>query len=162
MGLAGQGDPRSGIAKRRALVTPCRATTSRDWYLIAKQPAPAPRLAHSEGRAALRIVLVTVFHVSRSCEHFPDGFDLCLLRCALVAPCHVTASTYRGTSLVRNRPTPLGLPHAPRHGPTVGSYEVAISHKRGNILGVWYRGTSLIRNRIPLGPYFRPMPRDLW
>jgi len=25
----------------------------RDWYLIAKQPAPAPHLARPEGRAAL-------------------------------------------------------------------------------------------------------------
>ena len=33
----------------------------------------------SEGCVALRIVLVTVPHVSRSCEHFPDGFDLHLL-----------------------------------------------------------------------------------
>ena len=33
-------------------------------------------LAHLEGCAALRIVLVTVPRVSRSCEHFPDGFDL--------------------------------------------------------------------------------------
>ena len=34
------------------------------------------------GRAALRIVLVTVPRVGRSCEHFPDGFDVhLLLRC---------------------------------------------------------------------------------
>ena len=33
-------------------------------------------LAHPEGCAALRIVLVTAPRVSRSCEHFPDGFDL--------------------------------------------------------------------------------------
>ena len=32
------------------------------------------------GCAALRIVLVTVPRVSRSCEHCPDGFDLHLLR----------------------------------------------------------------------------------
>ena len=50
-----------------------------DWYSIAEQPAPAPHLAHPEGCAALRIVLVTVPRVSRSCEHFPDGFDLHLL-----------------------------------------------------------------------------------
>ena len=25
-----------------------------------------------------------------------------------------------------------------------------------------YRGTSLIRNSPPLGPYSRPMPRNLW
>ena len=25
-----------------------------------------------------------------------------------------------------------------------------------------YRGTSLVRKRSPLGPYCRPMPRDLW
>ena len=51
----------------------------RDWYFIAKQPAPVPHLAHPEGCAALRIWLVTVPRVSRSCEHFPDGFDLHLL-----------------------------------------------------------------------------------
>jgi len=32
----------------------------RDWYVIAEEPAPAPHLAHPEGCAALRIVLVTV------------------------------------------------------------------------------------------------------
>jgi len=42
----------------------------RDWYLTAVQPAPAPHLAHPEGCAAPRIVLVTVPRVSRSCEHF--------------------------------------------------------------------------------------------
>ena len=47
----------------------------RDWYLVAKQPAPAPHLAHPEGFAALRIVLVTVLRVSRACEHFCNGFD---------------------------------------------------------------------------------------
>ena len=39
--------------------------------LLPKKPAPAPHLAHPDGRAALRIVLVTVPRVSRSCEHFP-------------------------------------------------------------------------------------------
>ena len=52
----------------------------RDWYSIAEEPAPARHLAHAEGYAALRIVLVTVPRVCRSCEHFPDGFDLHLLQ----------------------------------------------------------------------------------
>ena len=52
------------------------SAAERDWYFIAEQPAPALHLAHPEGRAALRIVLVTVPRVSRSCEHFPDGSDL--------------------------------------------------------------------------------------
>ena len=52
----------------------------RDWYFSAEQPAPAPHLARPEGCAALRIVLVTVPRVSRSCENFPDGFDLHLLQ----------------------------------------------------------------------------------
>ena len=52
----------------------------RDRYFIAEQLAPAPHLALPGGCAALRIVLVTVPRVSRSCEHFPDGFDLHLLR----------------------------------------------------------------------------------
>ena len=47
----------------------------RDWYVIAEKPAPAPHFAHPEECAALRIVLVAVPRVSRSCEHFPDGFD---------------------------------------------------------------------------------------
>ena len=51
-------------------------TPMRDWYVIAEKPAPAPHLAHPEGCAALCIVLVTVPHASRSCEHFPCGFDL--------------------------------------------------------------------------------------
>ena len=49
------------------------------WYFIAEQPARAPHLAHPEGCAALRIVLLTVPCVSRSCEQFPGGFDLHLL-----------------------------------------------------------------------------------
>ena len=48
----------------------------RDWYSIAGQPAPALRLAHPEEYAALSIVLVIRPRVSRSCEHFPNGFDL--------------------------------------------------------------------------------------
>ena len=51
----------------------------RDWYLIAERPTPAPHLACPEGCAALGIVLVAVPRVSRSCEHFPDGFELHLL-----------------------------------------------------------------------------------
>jgi len=38
----------------------------RDWYFVAEQPAPAPHLAHPEGCAALRVVLVTLPRVSRS------------------------------------------------------------------------------------------------
>jgi len=53
--------------------------------LIAEQPAPAPHLARPEGRAALRMVLVTVPRISRSCELVPDGFDLHLLQ--LAGPC---------------------------------------------------------------------------
>ena len=60
---------------RRALPK-ARREAHRDWYFIAEQPAPAPNLAHPEGCAALRIVLVTVPRVSRSCEFFPDELDL--------------------------------------------------------------------------------------
>jgi hypothetical protein len=51
------------------------SNTCRDWYFIAEQPAPEPHLAHPEGYAALRIVLVTVPRVGRSCKPFQDGFD---------------------------------------------------------------------------------------
>ena len=40
-----------------------------DWYVVAEQSAPAPHLAHPEGRVALRMELVTVPRASRSCEH---------------------------------------------------------------------------------------------
>jgi hypothetical protein len=40
---------------------------------ISEQPAPAPHLAHLEGCAALRIVLVTVPRASLSREHLPRG-----------------------------------------------------------------------------------------
>jgi len=56
------------------------AGLQRDLCFIAEQPGPAPHLAHPEGCAALRIVLVTASRVSRSCEHFPNGFDLVILR----------------------------------------------------------------------------------
>ena len=65
------GDGVQGLA--RGLVR----TSVRD--VIAEQPAPAPHLAHPEGCATLRIVLVPVPRVSRSCEHSLDGFDLHLL-----------------------------------------------------------------------------------
>jgi len=74
----------------------------RDWYFIAEQPAPAPHLAHLEACAALRIVLVTVPHVSRSCEHFPDGFDPHLLQI-----CEEALQTRVGT------PKGFGRKHAP-------------------------------------------------
>ena len=48
----------------------------RYWYFIAEKPAPAPHLAPPEGCAALRIVLVAVPHVSRSCKHFPEALRL--------------------------------------------------------------------------------------
>ena len=39
---------------------------SRYWRFIAEQPVPAPHLAHPEGCATLRVVLITVPRVSRS------------------------------------------------------------------------------------------------
>jgi hypothetical protein len=42
--------------------------------------ASAPQFAHPEGCAALRIVLGAVPRVSRSREHFADGFDLHFLQ----------------------------------------------------------------------------------
>jgi hypothetical protein len=67
---------RSGIHSLRSRkgVMDSEGVSQRDRYCIAEQPAPAPHLVHLEGCAALRIVLVTVPRVSRSCEHFSDGF----------------------------------------------------------------------------------------
>ena len=39
---------------------------------------------------------------------------------------------YRDTSLIRKRP-PLRTSQGPRHTPTVGSYEEALSYERGNV-----------------------------
>ena len=100
---------------------------------IAEQPAPAPHLAHPEGCAALRIVLVTVPRVSHSCEHFPDGFDL-----------HRLAS----------------FRHA---GSQLGSKVHLAPRRCLLLLGrpSCYRGTSLIRKRIYLGPCSRTICRIL-
>ena len=68
------GVPRTHVQLGRLL-----SSEQRDQYFIAEEPAPAPHLAHPEGCAAMRIVLVNVPRVNRSCEHFPDGFDLHLL-----------------------------------------------------------------------------------
>ena len=57
-----------------------RRNLYRDWYSIAEKPAPALHLAHPEGCAALRILLVAVPRVRHSFEHFSDGFDLHLLQ----------------------------------------------------------------------------------
>ena len=56
----------------------------RDWCSIAKRPVPAPHLAHPEGCAALRIVLVAEPRVSRSCELFRmdsifTSYKVCLI-----------------------------------------------------------------------------------
>jgi len=76
----------------------------RDWYFTDEQPAPAPHLARPEGRAALRIALITVPRASRSCEHFPDGFDLHLL--------HLSPSSYPFTTAA---PAVLSSPATPIH-----------------------------------------------
>ena len=61
----------ASLSQECHLLLELAASSSRDWYFIAEQPAPAPHLAHPEGCAALRIVLVTVPRVSRACGHFP-------------------------------------------------------------------------------------------
>ena len=57
--------------EREGLVFYCRTTSA------STAPCTSRKMCcHPERYAALRIVLVTVPRVSRSCEHFPDGFDL--------------------------------------------------------------------------------------
>ena len=72
-----------------------KGLAERDWKCTS-EPAPAPHLEHPEGCAALRIVLITVPRVSRSCEHFPDGFDLHLQQ--PVPFTHWSRSSTRGLS----------------------------------------------------------------
>ena len=50
-----------------------RHIKQKDWDFIAEQPAPAPHLAHPEGRAAQRIVLDTVPRDSRSGHLAPNA-----------------------------------------------------------------------------------------
>ena len=87
-----------------------RERGKRGWYSIAEQPVPAPHLAHSKGYAALRIVLVAVFRVSRSCEHFPDVFDLHLhlLQRSREAPHHSVER--RSALILRSIPTTCPSP----------------------------------------------------
>jgi len=92
---------------------PCHPTPStapqRDWYLIAEEPAPAPHLARPEGRAALRIVLVTVPRASRSCDlHRARHLTRCRAGAwSLGLSASFVVLPYRGTSLMRNS-APLG------------------------------------------------------
>ena len=78
--------PLSDLTQRRGLLVKEAATDRtlgrfvKNWNFIAEQQDPAPHLAHPQGFATLCIVLVTVPRVSRSCEYFPDGFDVHLLR----------------------------------------------------------------------------------
>ena len=50
---------------------------------------------------------------ARKSPDSPNGWD----------PIGLQKDGYRGTSLVRNSLPPLGPPHDPRYGPTVGSQE---------------------------------------
>jgi len=103
--------------------------SERDWYVIAEQPAPAPHLAHPEGCADLHIVLVTVPRVSRSCEHFPDGFDLHLL--ASFGHCSGSLSYYEFCIFIQPWPIlghaadarPLNYPHSGLRRELVSEYE---------------------------------------
>ena len=80
---SGAGETKRRVPDETFAAVGCRqlsneATTDR--YFIAEQPAPAPHLAYPKGCAALHIVIDTVPRVSRSCEHFSNGFDLHLLQ----------------------------------------------------------------------------------
>ena len=86
----------------------------RGWYFFAEQPAPAPHLTHPKRFAALRIVLVTAPRVSRSCEHFPDGFDLHLLRANMT--CSVAKPLIIGWDVLEID----GLQQGPMDHPVVG------------------------------------------
>ena len=83
--------------------------------------APAPHLAHPEGCAALRVVLVTVPRVSRSCENLLDGFDLRLLQPLKDLPTIVrrirsSRRRSRSTSPCRSCPKSLAGPSPRRFG----------------------------------------------
>ena len=93
-------------------------SSGRDWYFVAEQSASAPHM--------LRIVPHSVALVSRSCELFPDGFDLHLLHSSGIErtempsprpwkppPCaqcelHLKRSTCQGSAL--SLPTTLSCP----------------------------------------------------
>ena len=90
--VQGSGFRVRGANCRAAAHTP-HSGGERDWYFIAKQPAPALHLTNPERCAALRIVLATVPQESRSCEHIPDGFDHILHPVAPPGSCQVYGIT---------------------------------------------------------------------
>ena len=93
----------------------------RDWYFIAEQPAPAPHLAHPEGCAAQRIVLVTVPRVSRSCDHFPHGFDPHLPPCILRELGRGRTAAANSKSLHQRGPQTAAFPGSDR-GPQTATF----------------------------------------
>ena len=57
--------------------------------------------------------------------------------------------SYRGTSLIRYRPHPLGPPEDPRHSPTIGSYEGAVSYERGTPVHLYSKRNA--QTQVPAG-----------
>jgi len=64
------------LSARNSTKARCLHLSLRDWHFIAEPSAPASHLAHPGGCAALRIVLVTVPRVSRSCKIFSESLSL--------------------------------------------------------------------------------------
>ena len=58
-----------------------------------------------------------------------NGCTTCVLQMAQARASIWSGLAYRGTSLIRRCPTPLGPPQAPRRGLTVRSEGVAVSCK---------------------------------
>ena len=65
-------------------------------------------------------------------------YDIATISRLRVVPAGVGFEIFRVTSLIRTPPPPLGPPSGPRHSPTVGSYGVAVSCRRGTPTG-WER-----------------------
>ena len=85
---------RRGSPDSKSLVFNCRTTSA------STAPCTSRGLCCLTHCAALRIVIITVPHVSRSCEHFPDGFDLHHLSPA--SPEEVVTSFYPNVSVFRS------------------------------------------------------------
>ena len=120
-------------------------------FLITPRPMCCMCYSFIHNKQARRSRHTQLRHNTR---HLPHFLSLCppLAPCALCLHLFIRSKqarkgikTYRGTSLIQDRPPPR-----------TQSLRV-----QGHLTHVRYRGTSLIRKRTPLGPYRRPMPRVL-
>jgi len=67
---------------------------------------------------------------------------------------------YRGTSLIRTPPSPLGSPKDPRYSPTVGPFGEAVSYERATPVATFQEDLTTAPSHQVWGLGFTAVPRS--